>query len=240
MERLGFAAAAPTAFPEEMLRFEGLEEEAAAVATDESVLPRTWLDKGLTVAAPAPDVEDARRLVFAAATGRSIEEWETALTRKRTELGLAGRADRPFQWSVQDFFVLATVLKCEMAFVRLTSTGLTRVVRLIRPAAGVKALGTMVFWGPNEYLVTLGGRQSRLQQKDMPIDLLHALDGASPISEAEARGSVAEEEAAPAPVLEGEAAAAPAPVLEEAEGEAAALEPAVPKLVVSEADTAEP
>jgi hypothetical protein len=54
MERLGFAAAAPTAFPEEMLRFEGLEEEAAAVATDESVLPRTWLDKGLTVAAPAP------------------------------------------------------------------------------------------------------------------------------------------------------------------------------------------
>jgi hypothetical protein len=214
MERLGFAVAAPTAFPEEMLRFEGLEEEAAAAITDESMLPQAWLDKGLTVAAPAPDVEDARRLVFAAATGRSIEEWETALQRKRTELGLVGPADRPFQWSVQDFFVLATVLKCEIAFVRLTPTGLTRVVRLIRPAAGVKALGIMVFWGPNEYLVTVGGRQYRLQQKDMPIALLHALDGASPIPEAEARGfMLAETDVAPAPALAIEAPA-PAPAIE--------------------------
>jgi hypothetical protein len=243
MERLGFAAAAPTAFPEEMLRFDGLEEEAAAVATDEGALPRAWLDKGLTVAAPGPDVEDARRLVFAAATGRSIEEWETALERKRTEMGLAGAVDRPFQWSVQDFFVLATVLKCEMAFVRLNAAGLTRVVRLIRPSTGVKALGTMVFWGPNEYLVTLGSKQYRLMPKDMPIDLLHALDGASPIPEAEARGYIVEEaapapvleEAAPAPVLE---EAAPAPVLEEAVA-APVLEEAAPAPVLEEAEEAE-
>ncbi len=199
MERLGFASAAPTAFPEEMLRFDGLEEEAAAVATDESVLPRSWLDKGLSVASPAADVEDARRLVFAAGTGRSVEEWETALERKRRELGLAGDPTRPFQWSVQDFFVMATLLKCEIAFARLSAAGTTRVVRLIRPIAGVKALGVMVFWGPNEYLVTLG-RQYRLTQKEMPIDLLHALDGASPIPETDARG-FEEEAPEPEPVL---------------------------------------
>ena len=224
MERLGFTGVAPTAFPEEMLRFEGLEEEAAVVAADESMLPMSWREKGLTMAAPPADVEDANRLAFAAATERSIEEWETAIQGRRAAMGLPGRADRPFQWSTQDMYVIATIARSDVVFVRLNpATGAPVVERMVRPAAGVQSLGTIVLWGARELVVTKG-KQYRLATRDMPADLLAALDGASPIPEVEARGHL-DLAAEPAQPPEGTAAAgeesssspAPAPALEEAE-----------------------
>jgi hypothetical protein len=242
MERLGFTGAAPTAFPEEMIRFEGLEEEAEPRHTDESVLPTSWA--GLSVARPTPDLEDAGRLVFAAITERDIPEWEAAIQKRRADMGLAGDPTRPFQWSVQDFYVIATIKRVNILFVRLGADGGPQISRWIQPARGVAPLGYMIFWGPQELLVSMG-KQYVLAPRDLPSNLRTALDAASPIPEEEARGFVAEATTA-APELAAEEGEAVAPEVAAEEGEATAAPElaaeeeadageAPPELVVSEA-----
>jgi hypothetical protein len=259
MERLGFTGEAPTAFPEEMLRFDGLEEAPgveAVVAVTEGELPPSWREKGLAIPQIAPDLEDGRRLAFAGVTGRAIDKWETAIQTARGKLGLPGDAARPFQWSTQDLYVIANISLSNVLFVRLSAaTGQPTIERWIAPApkvaSKIKDPLYMIFWGSGEVLVHRG-KDYRFVSRDLPLDLMSALDAASPLTDEEVRGEPA--------VAEAEAAAAAATVMmapamataaaggvteskggEEEESAAAAAAPALaaateaaPKLTVTE------
>jgi hypothetical protein len=217
LSRLGFTGQTAISFPEEMLRFEGAEEELGAEAeevTQEtgvgSPLPASWIEKGLAIPSPPAGLEGANRLAFAEGTGRPIETWETYIKNRRGKLGLAGDPSRPFQWSRQDFYVVASLTLSNVLFVHAAPSGAIVIDRWIAPpgaAAKVDQQMYMILWGPRQLLVTKGlpSRIYRFYTKDLPTDLVMALDGASPLSDEEARGVVEDEivasASASAPVL---------------------------------------
>ncbi len=188
MDRLGFSQRATLTFPEEMLRFEGAEEEVAfEEVAEEPGLPTTWTELGLEIPSLPPDVDG--RVLALAGTGQSFPDWERIVQRKRRELKLPGDPGRPFQWSNQDFFVMASATYCNIVFVQGGPAGL-QVTRWIAPPAGgvmVKNPIYIIFWGPRELLVT-SGKNYRFQAKNLPGDFLTALDNAHPLDEAEAKG----------------------------------------------------
>jgi hypothetical protein len=194
MDRLGFLQRATLTFPEEMLRFEGAEEEVAfEEVAEEPGLPATWTELGLEIPSLPPDVDG--RVLALAGSGQSFPDWERIVQRKRRELKLPGDPGRPFQWSNQDFFVMASATYCNIVFVQLGAAGL-QVSRWIAPPSGpiVKNPIYIIFWGPRELLVT-SGKNYRFQAKNLPGDFLTALDNAHPMDEAEAKGiPVAEED----------------------------------------------
>jgi hypothetical protein len=193
LERLGFMGHAAVAFPEEMMRFEGLEEEEErpmVSALDSTTLPTSWSTKGFRVPTPPPEIDDANRLAFAEGTGRPMEKWEEYVKDRRTKLGLP---DVPFQWSQQDFYVIASLTLSNILFVSQEPSGQIKLDTWIQPPSTTSTTVDkniyMIFWGPRELLVTKGGKLYRFYQKDLPEDLLTAMDGASPVPEEEARGS---------------------------------------------------
>jgi hypothetical protein len=212
LTRLGFTGATAQQFPEELLRFDGLEEEpnmplAPLAAGPEEVvqsgpvLPVSWTEKGFQVPTPAPGLEDVGRLAFAAGTGRDIEEWEKFIKARRAQLALPGDHSRPFQWSVQDFFLIAMMTQSNVLFVNPSADGMSvTVTRWIAPA-GIKPPDPvyMILWGPDQLLVTRGVGKYRFRAKELPADLMAAIDAASPMPEEAARGMLTmdeEEEAA--------------------------------------------
>jgi hypothetical protein len=214
MERLGFTGRTAVAFPEEMLRFEGVEEEPdypVIVTADGEVavaavgLPASWAEKGLTIPSPPEGLDDVKRLVFAEGTTIPIAKWEERLKDRRTKLNLVGDADRGFQWSTQDFFVIASITLSNVLFMHQEPTGALKIDKWIQPPNTAGALKQqqmyMILWGPRELLVTRG-KVYRFLTKDLPADLLTALDGASPMPEDEAKGVVG-----PPPVAQEQAAA---------------------------------
>jgi hypothetical protein len=231
LEKLGFTGRVAQQFPEELLRFEGLEEEPniPAMAPGEEAplsppLPASWVEKGMQIPTPAPGLADVKRLAFAAGTGRDIEEWEKYIKLRRAKMALPGDIDRPFQWSVQDFYLIATMTMSNVLFVGADG----RIKRWISPS-GIKTAQPLyiIFWGPGQLLVTRGANIYRFSTKDLPTELLNQLDAASPMSEEEARGTLTVMEEDDAPVTLDEAADAE----EEAGGESKVPEEAVPALV---------
>lgn len=201
LSRLGFTGQQTAAFPEEMMRFADLEEEEEAVvaaaeaeAVAPTTLPPAWLEKGFELPTPAPSlsVDEARRLVLAGATGRDVEEWETYIKDRRKKLGLAGDTTRPFQWSVQDFYVMTRLTTSNIVFAHAGADGRTVIDRWIQPATGAVKVAQplyMIFWGPRQLLLSKG-KSYRFYGRDLPADFMTAIDGASPMAEEEARGSV--------------------------------------------------
>jgi len=247
--RLGFTGQIATSFPEEMLRFAGLEEEAD-VPNEEGPgpgarvvsagLPSTWTDMGFRIPEPSPDVEGARRLAFAEGTGRPFGTWEENVKKRRIALKLPGDPARPFQWSVQDFYVLAAMTLADVLIVTKRGAEPLQIRRWIAPpSVAASATGPrvdqkmfMILWGPQQLLVTKGGKRYRFNATDFPLELREAMDSTHPILETVAKGSVgpiseeegpeleeeeSEEPEAQAPVVEEPAAAAvvQAPVVEE-------------------------
>ena len=206
LSRLGFTGQVAIAFPEEMIRFEGAEEEdtveqVSLVEERSDLLPASWIEKGLAIPNPPADLEGADRLAFADGTGRPIETWETYIKKRRTNLKLAGDANRPFQWSLQDFYVIASLTLSNVLFVHAAPSGAIVIDRWIAPPVSTGVTGAkvaqqmyMILWGPRQLLVTKGisSRIYRFYTKDLPTDLVMALDGASPLSDEEARGFVEE------------------------------------------------
>ncbi len=227
MERLGFTGQTAVAFPEEMLRFEGAEEEPeypVIVTADGEVavasvgLPASWVEKGLTIPSPPEGLDDVKRLVYAEGTGIPLEKWEERLKDRRKKLSLVGDADRGFQWSTQDFFVIASITLSNVLFMHQEPTGALKIDKWIQPPNTAGALKQqqmyMILWGPRELLVTRG-KVYRFLTKDLPADLLTALDGASPIPEEEAKGVVG-----PLDEEEEQGAAAPPPAVQNSAAEA--------------------
>ena len=189
LDRLGFGRIAATAFPEELLRFEGAEEAAAPI--DESVLPASWMEKGLQIPKPSPDLEDPRGLAFAAATGRTLEEWEDLVKARRKLLSLPGDPERPLQWSTQDFYTISMMTSSNLVWARQNPDGSLWIEQWIQTPAALKMKDPMymIFWGPYELLVSRG-KAFRFLAKDLPGDFLTAIDGASPVPEEEAKGVI--------------------------------------------------
>ena len=242
LERLGFTGHATFTFPEEMLRFEGAEEEyqmdndQPTVSVEPETLPASWLEKGLRVPSPPAELDDAKWLAFAEGTGRPIDKWTEYLKDRRRKLTIPD-PDRDFQWSRQDFYVIASLTLSNVLFVHQDPSGKLIIDRWIQPPGKTTTTGGqiyMIFWGRRQLLVTRGSKNYRFLTKDLPGDLVAALDGTSPVPEEEARGN--EEEI---PVLEAPAQEAELEAPEEPEApvpsvpEAPAL--AVPAVPVSEA-----
>jgi hypothetical protein len=219
--RLGFTGQIATSFPEEMLQFAGLEEEEdvapeEAAAGPVSGLPSAWTDAGFQIPEPMADDEGAKRLAFAEGTGRPIGVWEENIKKRRTALKLPGDPARPFQWSVQDFYVLAVMNLSDILFVTKRGSAPLEIRRWIEPSSVTAATGPkldqkmfMMMWGPQQLLVTKGAKKYRFYSKELPLEVLEAMDRTHPMSDAQAKGSVGpmsgdeeDEEGAAGPVLE--------------------------------------
>jgi hypothetical protein len=228
LARLGFTGDTAMSFPEEMLRFDGIEEAEAEVAiAADTDLPADWVAAGFSIpprlAIPS---EEARMATFFLVTNRTRPEFEVILTKLRKTLKLAGAPERPFQWSPQDFYVIAMMLQSHIVFIRGN-----RVVQWVAPSnRAVKKY--MIFWGGAEQLISRGAKYV-FGEDELTASMRSLLDAASPMPQEEAKGYVegaapaapaAVEEAAPAAVEE----AAPAAVEEAAP---AAVEEAAPAAV---------
>ena len=242
LDRLGFTGQAGMTFPEEMMRLEGLEDEpdvplpAAEAGPEPEELPESWREKGLQIPSPPADLEDAGRLAFASGTGLPLEKWEDGLKVWRTKLGLPS-PDRPFQWSVQDFYVIAAIKMANLVFVDKKPNGELFVKRWIQPPVRKTAMAGqaiyMIFWGPRELLVTRG-KVYVFMSRDLPGEFLTLLDLAAPMAEKEARGeapAVPEALAVPEAPAVPEVQPAVAAVVEEGAGESKEAEQQAPAVV---------
>jgi hypothetical protein len=173
LERLGILGSQATAFPEELLRFEGAEDVIDLV--DESMIGPDWIHKGFSLPAVAEDLEDARGLLFAGVTGKSLEEWKDLLDKKRG-------SPKELDWSSSDFQLIADVMQSNLLFVR----GPARIEAWYQPAPGkIKMPQTFysVFWGPKQLLLSKG-KDYRFVQSALPSSLLTSLDSAEPMASA--------------------------------------------------------
>jgi hypothetical protein len=194
LERLGFFGHMAAQFPEEMLRFEGLEEEGPSKMVDdvepemeiepESGLPPSWIEKGLVLADG-----DTKQESLARGTLTSIDNWETRIKKKRATVALPGDPNRPVTWSIQDWYSLVRIVSSDVLFVTRNAAGLLKVSLWIKYNATAASASSMymIFW--NDSLV-VRGKIYRFFNKDLSSDLLAAIDAASPIEDEEAKSSV--------------------------------------------------
>jgi outer membrane biosynthesis protein TonB len=116
----------------------------------------------------------------------------------------------------------------DILFVTKRGSAPLEIRRWIEPSSGAAATGPkldqkmfMMMWGPQQLLVTKGAKKYRFYSKELPLEVLEAMDRTHPMSDAQAKGSVGpmsgdeeeEEGAATAagPVLEKLATQAPPP-----------------------------
>jgi hypothetical protein len=244
LERLGFTGQIAMTFPEEMLRFEGADAEDAGaapalapaevegIAVPASPLPPAWAALGWVVPAPAAEIEDVRRISFAGGTGLTLAKIEEYLGAWRKRLGLS---PAPFNWSVQDFYVLSAMLLSDILFVHQGADGrlvLDRWIAIPR-VRGTDTKQFMILWGPQQLLVSKG-KQFRFANRDLPADLQALLDGKSPMTDEAARGAV---EGAEVPEMPQQ----PAAKIEIAEPPPALVQPPQPQAAASqESDAGQP
>jgi len=217
LRRLGFAETAATAFPEEILSFAGLEEAHEEVMGPDT-LPVDW-----SFDLPSTGGEgDMRGLSFAAATGKSLPTWATLIRDRRQKIGLP--VDRPFNWSLQDLYVIASLTKGNLLFVERQESGIGITQWIAPPSVGPQPAQPvyMIFWGPAQVVLTRG-RSYLFAERDLPIDLRSAIDAANPMAEEEVR-----EFPLPPPLLP----AAPPPLLPAPVSEPVAAPPLLPAPVV--------
>ena len=95
--------------------------------------------------------------------------------------------------------MIASLTLSNVLFVHSSQSGAIVIDRWIQPpsSAGAKVDQQMymILWGARQLLVTKGlpSRIYRFYTKDLPTDLMMALDGASPLSDEEARGFIFDE-----------------------------------------------
>jgi len=222
MGRLGFEQVI-AAFPEELLRFEGMDDDVVELV-DETVLPPDWGFKGFAVPRVADEMEDPRGLMFAGVTGRSLEDWASALNKKRGSV-------KPFNWSSSDIQLLATILLSNLLFVRAPNKIEAWYAPELKGIAAKMSPSFSIFWGGKQLLLSKG-KIFKFKLAELPTSLREALDGASPSTGLLEQGPVApEKEVEEAPVVsEKEVEEAPvvsekgveeAPVVSEKEAEEA-------------------
>jgi hypothetical protein len=203
LERLGFFEQAGAHFPEEMLRFEGMEidEEYVSVSPEsekkvvDEALPPAWIEKGLSLAPGATKHES-----FFAGTEKSFAEWEALIKAKRAAVSLPGDPARPVTWSTQDWYSVVRIISSDILFVNRGPAGALRIEKWLKfplpPGRVMTKPMFVIFW--NDTLV-VNGTTYRFFESKLPGDLRMAIDAASPLTDAEAKAEV---EVEPVPVLE--------------------------------------
>jgi len=192
MGRLGFEQVV-SAFPEELLRFEGMDDDVVELV-DETVLPPDWAFKGFATPRVADDMEDPRGLMFAGVTGRSLEDWASVLNTKRGSV-------KPFNWSSTDIQLLATILMSNFLFVRAPNKIEAWYAPESKGFAAKMSPNFSIFWGARQLLLSKG-KVYRFKLEELPASLREALDGASPSTGLLEQGPVAlEKEVEEAPVV---------------------------------------
>jgi hypothetical protein len=131
--------------------------------------------------------EDARGLSFAAATGKPLSAWAKLVEDRRRRLGLP--TDVPFNWSLQDLYVIASLTKANLLFVERVEAAVTVTQWVSPPATDAKPAQPvfMIFWGPAQVVLTRGKSYIFLE-RDLPVDLRNAIDAGAALTEEEARG----------------------------------------------------
>ena len=172
--RLGFMDVAPVAFPEEIRKMTGLEDEPNM---DESILPSLWFDKGLQIALIPVGMEGSRNLALSAALDRPFPAIEAAISAKCQELGYPSQ---PFQWSDLDMHVFGRITESNIVFVRQGRDGKIYIekwyVSLPKPSSKPTYI---LFWGPQQLIVTHEKRYI-LQLSELPRDVRNILEESAP------------------------------------------------------------
>jgi hypothetical protein len=197
LSRLGFTGESAPAFPEEMLRFEGAEEEEEReaegiepVLQSNKNLPESWTELGFTIPTQSGqiDADSFKRLVFVEGTGRSIQEWEAKINAK-AKTTARRQTDITFQWSSNDFYYVSMLAYSDIVFVDSD----LQITRWIRCPIKTTPVYYMIFW--NDLLVTKGTKKYRFPMIELPSDLIRAIESSTiqPITQAEAEAEETEE-----------------------------------------------
>ena len=173
LTRLGFMNVAPTAFPEELLKMTGLEDEPNI---DETVLPSTWLQARLTIPTIPIGMEESRRIALAAALNKPFPTIEADIAAKLGELGYP---PQPFQWSDMDMHILGAIYESNVVFVRQGKDGKIFIEKWYEYSLPTPDKKYIVFWGPNQ-LVVMREKKYILQRSQLPSDLRIILDESAP------------------------------------------------------------
>jgi hypothetical protein len=201
VQRLGITGQTPTmTFPEEVLSFEGLEEEDSALEAGVGAgagagdLPESWMREDFRLADIPPDVDNPMGYSFAQSMGYTLEKLEGAIKTWRKKLKMPGNPDRPVQWSTQDLYVLAYPRGIDIIIARQSADGTGRVVidEWIHPeksTADITKREFFVFWGVQRILL-LKGTAVNIRYVDLPVEIQGAIDVASPLSTEAAKGYV--------------------------------------------------
>jgi hypothetical protein len=196
LERLGFFGQMAARFPEEMLRFEGVEEDEGkgpSIIEDnmepemesESGLPPAWTEKGLVLVDGSTKQES-----FIQGTHTPLDGWEARIKKQRVTAKLPGDPNRPITWSIQDWFAVVRIVSSDILFVTRIPSGLLKISSWIKystPAASTWNSMYIIFWDDS---LVVRGKVYRFFQKDLPSDLIAAIDAASPITDEEAKSNV--------------------------------------------------
>jgi hypothetical protein len=199
IQRLGITGQAPTmTFPEEILSFEGVEEEEAALEAGAGAgageLSESWTRDDFRLASIPPDVDNPMGYSFAQSLGYTLEKWEGAIKTWRRKLKLPGNPDRPVQWSTQDLYITAYTRGVDIIIAHQSADGTGRIVidEWIHPekaTADITKRQFNVFWGAQRILL-LKGTNMNIRYVDMPVEIQGAIDVASPLSAEAAQGYV--------------------------------------------------
>ena len=206
------------AFPEELLRFEGAEDEVMDLV-DETMLGPDWSYKGFTLPTVLEGLEDPRGLVFAGVTNKSLEDWTALLIQK----GLA------LDWSPAMYQAIADIMQSNLLFVRAPA----RIETWYQPVQKIKGLTLYsIFWGPQQLLLSKG-KNYRFSIGELPGSLLTSLDSVSPF--VQSSGSVQPQVGQPIALIQVE------PVVPEAEApKVVEVTPELPKVEAVEAEPPKP
>jgi hypothetical protein len=214
LARLGFFGEAGATFPEEMLRFEGLEEEPGVEeelgpeiehdeeVEDAGILPPAWIEKGLTIVPGATKQES-----FASGTQATVDDWVSRIRLRRKALSLPGDLNRPVSWSTQDWYAVMRTVYSDIVFVERTPAGSLSILQWIKyPLAAGAAMKTqyVIFWGNT---LVVRGKVYRFFETDLPSDLATALDAAHPMSDEDAMNEEATSDSTSSSVSKKEEAA---------------------------------
>ena len=192
LDRLGFFDQAAIQLPEELLRFEGLDDADVPMPVESATsekprgLPAAWIEKGLQLATNNED----RQTSFAVGTKIPIEKWEERIRAKRKVLTLPGDPNRPVNWSLQDWYALVRILYSDILVIIQEAGGDIMIAEWIEfpipPGTNVRHLYS-VFWN-GQFVIR--GNVYRFPMEGLPNDLRTAMGVSKPLLEADVKNTV--------------------------------------------------
>jgi hypothetical protein len=148
---------------------------------------------GFQVVAPeiisSDNAEVVRRTALEAAFQTTIPSLEIVINRRLAKYKMP---TRPFQWSLQDFWVMARLFLTNFVFAHAEADGSIVIDRWIEPTeADMRPAENTytIIWGPYQ-LTVFKGKDKQFYAQQLPAEFRAALATASPMSNEVAKSSV--------------------------------------------------